>query len=85
MGPLIRHSILWLLLILVVATRVSAQSAPAPPPDVAKISLSKIPHVHRAPKLEDFLENHPREAELTVTDFRQFTPGDGIPATAGFV
>jgi hypothetical protein len=37
--------------------------------------------VHRAPKLEDFLENHEREAELTVTDFRQNTPGDGTPAT----
>ena len=80
MGPLIRHSILGLLLVLAVATRVSAQ-ATAPPPDAAKIPLSKIPRVHRAPKLEDFLENHPREAELTVTDFRQFTPGDGIPAT----
>jgi len=34
-----------------------------------------------APQLEDFLENHPREAELTVTDFRQNTPGDGTPAT----
>jgi hypothetical protein len=37
--------------------------------------------VHHAPKLEDFLENHPREAELTVTDFRQNIPGDGTPAT----
>jgi hypothetical protein len=37
--------------------------------------------VHRAPKLEDFLEDHPREAELTVTDFRQNIPGDGTPAT----
>jgi len=34
-----------------------------------------------APQLEDFLENHPREAELTVTDFRQNTPGDSTPAT----
>ena len=32
-------------------------------------------------KLEDFLENKPREAELVVESFRQFIPGDGTPAT----
>jgi hypothetical protein len=37
--------------------------------------------VHKAPKIEDFLENHPREAELAVHDFRQNSPGDGTPAT----
>ncbi len=63
------------------ATRVFGQAAAAPPPDEAKIPLSKIPRVHRAPKLDDFLENNPREAELTVTDFRQNIPGDGTPAT----
>jgi hypothetical protein len=80
MGPLIRNSILGFLLVSAVPARVSAQ-ATAPPPDSANIPLSKIPRVHRAPQLEDFLENHPREAELTVTDFRQNTPGDGTPAT----
>ncbi len=80
MGPLIRHSILGILLVLATATRVSAQVT-APPPDAAKIPLSKIPRVHRAPKLEDFLENRPREAELTVSDFRQNSPGDGTPAS----
>src|SRR5437899_7593210 len=80
MGPLIRNSIFGILLVFAAATRVSAQVT-APPPDAAKIPLSKIPRVHRAPKLEDFLENHPREAELTVTDFRQNSPGDGTPAT----
>jgi hypothetical protein len=81
MCPLIRSFILGILLVLAVATRVSGQVAAAPPPDAAKIPLSKIPRVHRAPKLEDFLEDHPREAELTVTDFRQNAPGDGTPAT----
>lgn len=81
MGPLIRNSFLGILVVIGVATRVSAQVPAAPPPDAAKIPLSKIPSVHRAPKLEDFLENHPREAELTVTDFRQNSPGDGTPAT----
>ncbi len=80
MGPLIRNSILGILLVFATATEVSAQVT-APPPDTAKIPLSKIPRMHRAPKLEDFLENHPREAELTVSDFRQNIPGDGTPAT----
>ena len=81
MGPLLRSSILGILFVCAAAARISAQVVPAPPPDTAKIPLSKIPRVHRAPKLEDFLENHPREAELTVTEFRQNSPGDGIPAT----
>src|SRR2546427_12617376 len=79
MGPLIRNSILGILLVFATATEVSAQVT-APPPDTAKLPLSKIPRVHRAPKLEDFLENHPREAEVTLTDFRQNIPGDGTPA-----
>jgi hypothetical protein len=81
MGPLIRSSILGILLVFAVTVRVCAQVTAAPPADAAKIPLSKIPRVHRAPKLADFLENHPREAELTVTDFRQNTPGDGTPAS----
>src|SRR5260370_24053661 len=80
MGPLIRICVLGILLVCAAATRVSAQ-VPAPPPDTAKILLSKIPRVHRAPKLEEFLENRPREAELTVSDFRQNIPGDGTPAS----
>jgi len=81
MGPLIRNFIFGILLVFAVAARVSAQVPAAPPPNAAKIPLSKIPRVHRAPKLEDFLENHPREAELAVTNFRQNAPGDGTPAT----
>jgi hypothetical protein len=81
MGPVIRNSILGIIFVFAAATRVSAQATVMPPPNQAKIPLSKIPRVHRPPKLEDFLENHPREAELTVTDFRQNIPGDGTPAT----
>src|SRR5258708_13793130 len=80
MGPLIRICVLGILLVFAAATRVSAQVT-APPPDAAKIPLSKIPRVHRAPKLEDFLENRPREAELPGCDFRQNIPGDGTPAS----
>src|SRR6267142_3149182 len=81
MGSVIRNCLLGILLVCVAATRVSAQVPAAPPPNEAKIPLSKIPRVHRAPRLEDFLENRPREAELAVTDFRQNSPGDGTPAT----
>jgi len=40
-----------------------------------------IPRVTRPPKLTDFLTGRPREAELTVTDFRQMDPGDGDPVS----
>lgn len=40
-----------------------------------------IPRVSRPPKLEDFLNGTQREAETRVTDFRQFDPGDGVPAS----
>jgi hypothetical protein len=81
MGSVIRNSILAIIFVFAAVIRVSAQAPAAPPPNEAKIPLSKIPRVHHAPKLEDFLENHAREAELTVTDFRQNTPGDGTPAS----
>jgi hypothetical protein len=40
---------------------------------------ARIPKVSRPPKLEDFINNAPREAEFAVIDFRQFDPGDGDP------
>ncbi len=81
MGPFIRSFALGISLVCAAATHVSAQAPTGPAPDAARIPLSKIPRVHRAPRLEDFLENRPREAELTVTDFRQNSPGDGTAAT----
>ena len=81
MGPLVRNAVLGIICVVAAATPLSAQATAGLLPQRAKIPLSKIPRVHRAPQLEDFLENHPREAELTVTDFRQNTPGDGTPAT----
>lgn len=38
-----------------------------------------IPRVHRAPKLQEFIDGTPREAEVAVTDFWQFDPVDGAP------
>jgi hypothetical protein len=81
MGSAIRSFLLGVVGAIAAATAVSAQAPTPPAPDGGKIPLSKIPRVHRSPKLEDFLDNSPREAELTVTDFRQNSPGDGTPAT----
>jgi hypothetical protein len=81
MGPNIRTVLLGIVLVIAATASVPAQEPPPPAPNAGKIPLSKIPRVQRAPKLEDFTENHPREAELTVTDFRQNIPGDGTPAT----
>jgi len=39
----------------------------------------RIPRVHRAPKLSDFLNGTPREAEAVVSTFWQFDPHDGEP------
>jgi hypothetical protein len=36
-----------------------------------------IPHVSRAPTLQDFLDHRPREAEAVVREFVQREPGDG--------
>ncbi|HEY2013255.1 MAG TPA: DUF5916 domain-containing protein [Bryobacteraceae bacterium] len=45
-----------------------------------------IPRVSRPPRLTDFAKGIPREAELTITDFRQMDPDDGAavsqPTTA---
>ena len=41
----------------------------------------QVPHVNRAPRLEDFINDTPREAELRITDFRQRRPQDGSPAS----
>jgi hypothetical protein len=81
MGPLLRNFLLGILFVCPAVVWALPQAPMAPPPDATKIPLSKIPRVHRAPKLEDFLQDHAREAELTVTDFRQYSPGDGTPAT----
>jgi Domain of unknown function (DUF5916) len=54
---------------------------PPPPLGGATIPFARMPRVNKPPKLDDFLENRPREAELVVEDFRQFVPGDGTRAT----
>ena len=49
MGPVIRNSVLGIIVVCAAATRVAAQATAAPPPDAAKIPLSKIPRVHLRP------------------------------------
>lgn len=46
-----------------------------------QISTLRIPRTSRPPRLEDFLGNRPRQAEVRVRDFRQFMPGDGNPVS----
>ncbi len=50
--------------------------------DTATTPTLRIPHVTRAPKIEDFVNGNPREAEIAVSDFRQYEPHDGTPASA---
>ena len=38
-----------------------------------------IPRVHRAPKLQEFIDGTPREAEVAVTEYWQMDPVDGAP------
>jgi hypothetical protein len=54
------------------AGQTASQSAAAP------AAWVRIPRVARAPKLEDFLNGTPREAETSVSEFRQREPGDGV-------
>jgi hypothetical protein len=59
-----------------------ARSATAPISATApSIPLDRIPRVARAPRIDDFTEDRPREAELAVRDFRQYLPGDGAPGS----
>src|SRR5713101_3299282 len=57
-----------------------AQTRPAGSGQASPSTL-RIPRVRRPPNIEDFLNGTPREAEATLTDFRQFRPGDGVPVS----
>ena len=83
MGSFVR--LLFLLVVVSVAggplgLPVGAQTRPAAAGPALRPTL-QIPRVTRSPKLEDFLNGTPREAEAALTDFRQFRPGDGVPAS----
>ncbi len=50
-------------------------------PAQTEIESKRIPRVTRPPRLADFIEGRPREAELVIGDFRQYQPGDGVPVS----
>jgi hypothetical protein len=86
MGPVIRSTLMGFVLLCagplcVHGQRHSDGPPTVPPPPATTIPGSQIPRVHRAPKLDDFLNGRPREAELAVSDFRQYQPGDGVPGS----
>ncbi len=81
MGALNRFLSLGIVLLCAAMPAAFAQTNANPPLPGATIPLSKIPRVTHAPRIEDFLEGRAREAEFTVTDFRQHIPGDGDPAS----
>ncbi len=60
--------------VLLCAGAVALAQTPEPP-------VLRIPRVTSPPRLEQFLTGEPREAEARVDDFRQYEPGDGIPAS----
>ena len=68
----VRRSGAWFVFLFLLAARplIGAPLDPVP---------LKIPRVTRAPKLSDFLNGTPREAEAVVTTFWQFDPHDGEP------
>jgi hypothetical protein len=59
----------------------NALATAQPEPFQEQLRRLSIPRVTRAPRLADFINGTPREAELAVSDFRQYSPGDGIPVT----
>src|SRR5215470_2203748 len=81
MGPCFRLVALGSLLFGFVAAGKAQLPSPPAPLRGATVPLARIPRVSRAPKLDDFLLDRPREAELAVDDFRQYIPGDGTPAS----
>src|SRR3989442_9513396 len=61
---------------------VSTTSADSKPSAIeSKPEVLRIPKVSKAPTFYDFLVSRPREAEVVVTNFRQYEPGDGTPAS----
>lgn len=62
--------------LLLYAAPAAAGSTPAVPRAVVRVSK-----VTRPPKLSDFLDGQPREAETVISEFLQREPNDGQPAT----
>ena len=70
---------IFLLVLVQLASALLGFPALAQTPLAGSAPTLRIPRVTRPPKLEDFLNGTPREAEAVLTDFRQYSPGDGAP------
>ena len=78
--PLAVCAILWPL---AASGQGGGSATPFPPAAATTVPLERIPHVTRAPRIDDFVEARPREDELAAGDFRQYLPGDGVPGSEG--
>lgn len=74
------HTYMRALLIATFAFTIASISLFGEEPQSDVRSRLTIPRVKRAPSIEDFVNEIPREAEAMVTGFRQYSPGDGVPA-----
>lgn len=73
------------LFLLVTTLPAFSQSIQTPPKKPAiqlvQVRTVQIPRVSRPPRIEDFLDGVPREAETKIDDFRQREPADGVPVS----
>lgn len=63
------------------SSAVSAAVHPAATVDSARAAPLGIPRAATPPQLRDYLHGIPPQAGLEISDFRQRTPGDGIPVS----
>jgi Domain of unknown function (DUF5916) len=63
------------------APEIPARPSSPPAAQVAQIKDLKIPRLASRPQLEQFLNGQSRPDMLRVDDFRQRSPGDGVPAS----
>ena len=61
----------------VLGPTVASLCAQGPP----KEGVVRISRTHRPPTIEDFVAGDPPDSTLTIWDFRQFEPGDGVPVS----
>jgi len=61
----------------VLGPTVASLCAQGPP----KEGVVRISRTHRPPTIEDFVAGDPPDSTLSVWDFRQFEPGDGVPVS----
>ncbi|HVH66866.1 MAG TPA: DUF5916 domain-containing protein [Gemmatimonadales bacterium] len=58
-----------------------AQAVAQASPRQGREAVLTVPRVDQAPRLEDFVGDDPPPGAVSVTDFRQREPGDGVPVS----